>query len=338
MRLLPRATSGLSLCVGLSLLAPSLDAVAQPKTGKVDEARSRYERGKQLYEEGAFDAALLEFQRAYELAPSYKILFNVAQVHRQRNDYASALRVYERYLKEGGGEIDAKRKGDVEREIGQLRGRVATLQISTNVAGVDIAIDDESVGKTPLPQGVVVNSGKRKVTASKEGRVPVSRVINVAGAETQKIELELLEPSSTNPLPPAPTATSTPPPPPPSSSSAPPPPPPTERSSSPVIAWTITGLLGVGTVVTGVLALGASGDLKDLRARPDASRNSLDETQGRTRSLALASDVLLAGTIIAGGVSLYLTLRDPPRETTARGSVPLRLGVGPGSIALSGGF
>lgn len=339
MHLAPRATAALSLCLGLAILAPSLPAVAQPSAASKEEARSRYERGKQLYEEGAFDASLIEFQRAYDLAPSYKILYNIGQVHRQRNDYASALRVFERYLKEGGADIDAKRKAEIDKEIAQLKGRVATLQITTNVPGAEILVDDEPIGKTPLPQGVLVNSGKRRITASKEGRVPVSKIINVAGSDTMKIALDLVESSGGGG--PAPTSTASPVP---SASSGAPattgastsltP----EKPPVPWLAWTITGALGVGAAVTGILALGASNDLKDRRSQPDANRKDLDDGSNRTRTLALVSDLLLVGTVVAGGVSIYLTVSEPSREPSARLKGPVRLGVGPGAMTLTGGF
>lgn len=342
MRFSPRPLATLAACLGLSILAPTATAVAQPKAApKVDEARARYDRGKQLYEEGAFDAALIEFQRAYELAPSYKILYNIGQVHRQRNDYASALRAFERYLKEGGAEIDAKRKADIDREIAQLRVRVATLQISTNVPGVEISIDDESVGKTPLPQGVLVNSGKRRVTASKEGRVPVTKVINVAGADTQKIDIELLEPTGSGAAPtataaptaaPSSTATGAPSSAPSSTASVTP-----EKAATPWVAWTITGLLGAGAAVTGVLALGAASDLKDKRDKPGATRSALDDASSSTKTLALVSDLLWVGTAVAGGVSIYLTVREPPKDS-GKTVGPVRLGIAPGALNLSGSF
>ncbi len=340
MHLAPRATAALSLCLGLAILAPSLPAVAQPSAASKEEARSRYERGKQLYEEGAFDAALIEFQRAYDLAPSYKILYNIGQVHRQRNDYASALRVFERYLKEGGADIDAKRKAEIDKEIAQLKGRVATLQITTNVPGAEILVDDEPVGKTPLPQGVLVNSGKRKITASKEGRVPVSKIINVAGSDTMKIALDLVESSGGGGPAPTPTTPSSSPP---ASSGAPtttgaPTSPAPEKPPVPWLAWTITGALGVGAAVTGILALGASNDLKDKRSQPDANRKDLDDGSNRTKTLALVSDLLLVGTVVAGGVSIYLTVSEPSRESSARFKGPVRLGVGPGAMTLTGSF
>ncbi|RYE90680.1 MAG: PEGA domain-containing protein [Myxococcales bacterium] len=317
----------MALTVAQLGLTPGALAQPKPTPAKVEEARSRYERGRQLYDDGAFDAALIEFQRAYELAPSYKILFNLAQVHRQRNDYASALRTFERYLKEGGAEVDAKRRAEVDKELAQLRSRVATLVFTTNVSGVEISIDDELVGKTPLPQGVMVNSGKRKVTASRDGRVPVSRVVNVAGAETLKVDLELLEPGAG-----APAGSDSAAPPPPPTAVAPPPP-----ASIPWVGWAVTGLLGVGWAVTGGMALSASSSLSTARDRPDPSRRDLDDQSSKAKNLALVSDILLGATVVAGGVSLYLTLRTPKADSAlVRG--PVRIGVGPSSVKLDVGF
>lgn len=330
MHFTPRASSTLALALSLTILTPSLPTFAQSPDAKMEEARSRYERGRQLYEEGAFDAALIEFQRAYDLAPSYKILYNIGQVHRQRNDYANALRVFNRYLKEGSAEMDAKRKADIEKEIAQLRGRVATLQISTNVPGAEILIDDESVGKTPLPQGIMVNSGKRKITATKEGRIPTTKIIEVAGSDTVNITLDLTAPS-TAPAPSASTSNA-----PPTSSGAVSLTP--EKASTPWLAWTITGALGAGTAITGILALGASNDLKDKRSQPDVNRKTLDDGSSRTKTLALVSDLLLVGTVIAGGAAIYLTVSEPSKESAAQGKTPLRLGLNPGSISLFGHF
>src|SRR5689334_22666620 len=78
---------------------PATPPPVTPKTGSdsadpVDRARVHYERGLQLFNEENYEAALFEFERAYELAPSYKILYNMARIQRQQNNYAAALRSY----------------------------------------------------------------------------------------------------------------------------------------------------------------------------------------------------------------------------------------------------
>jgi hypothetical protein len=304
-------------------------AVAQPKSSK-DEARTRFERGKQLYEEGAFDAALTEFQRAYELSPSYRILYNIGQVYRQTNDYAGALRSYERYLAEGKAEIDAKRRSEVEQEVSQLRARVATLQISVNVPGAEVSVDDVSVGKSPISQGVTVNAGRRRVTATREGKVPVAKVVTVAGSDVLKVELELTDTSAQGgPAPPA-------------SSQVAPPKPPVEESKTPWLGWALTGAFGVGAAIGGVVALGASSDLKDQRDKPSSTRSSLDDARSKVKTTALVTDILLGATILTGGISLYLTFRSPSKDTSRGPSAPpsgaFRLGIGPGAVSLGGDF
>src|SRR5689334_10179045 len=84
------AFASLSVLAAAALAVPSASAQQQPSPKALAEARQRYDKGKQLYSEGAFDAALAELQRSYELAPSYKILYNIALVQRARNDFAGS--------------------------------------------------------------------------------------------------------------------------------------------------------------------------------------------------------------------------------------------------------
>src|SRR4029079_12828740 len=114
-------------------LVPVASAQQQPSVKALQEARIRYDKGKQLYSEAAYDAALAEFQRSYELAPSYKILYNIALVQRARNDFAGSLSAYEKYLADGGKELTTARKAEVQKEIDSLRTLVAKADIKTNV-------------------------------------------------------------------------------------------------------------------------------------------------------------------------------------------------------------
>ena len=67
------------------------EADADPRA----EASKRFRRGVKLYNDGDFVAALIEFKRAYELEPNYRVLYNLGQTSRELKDYAAALRAYE---------------------------------------------------------------------------------------------------------------------------------------------------------------------------------------------------------------------------------------------------
>src|SRR6266540_2275305 len=73
----------------------------------LDDARVHFDRGIELFGEGSYEAALVEFDRAYQIAPSYRIQYNVGRIHRQLNHYAEALNAFQEYLTRGGSSIPA---------------------------------------------------------------------------------------------------------------------------------------------------------------------------------------------------------------------------------------
>jgi len=310
--------------VGLLLaLAPVPMAFGkEPSKAQLDEAHGHLEKGLQLYKEGAFEASLVELERAYEIAPTFKLLYNIALVQKQLNDFASSLKTFERYLAEGGSDVPEAKRKEAEKEIATLRSRVATVSVAVNVDGAEIFLDDVSVGKSPLATALTVNPGKRKIYATKEGYAQSTKQVNVAGSETAKVVLEL-------------TATSTAPTPAPKPKTVPDEPPAPKRDSSSVgVLWGVTASLVVGGAVTGWLALRASNDLKDVRENP-STRDQLDSAQRKVRVYSIVTDVLLGGAIVVGAVSVWMTLDSGSKKT---GAGALRIGIAPTSIALAGEF
>jgi hypothetical protein len=259
-------------------------------------------------------------------------------VQRRLKDYAGSLRSFKKYLEDGGKRIDAKRQTDVEKDIEKLSGRVAQVKLTTNVEGADVLVDDLEIGKTPLSDPLLVNAGRRKITVTKSGYLPASRVIKVAGGDDKDLELELKESSGGAAT--SPPASGQPP-----KTDKPEPkeePTPTEEaegSSFPWVPWAITGVLGVGAGALGVLTLSAQSDLKDERESL-TTRDKLDDAESKTKTLALVTDVLLAATVISAGIALYITLDssgDEPAEKE-KAARKVELGVGPGAVQLRGTF
>jgi hypothetical protein len=271
--------------------------------------------------------------RAYELAPSYKILYNMARIQRQQNNYAASLLNFRRYLSEGGANLPEDRKREVEREIELLKPRVATIDIKVNVDGADIYLDDSPVctgvqtgcvGKSPLPGPLTVNPGRRRITAQKTGYQASSTTVRVVGSDSVSAKIDLVENGKTIIR--------------------------TGNDWRPVVGWTITGALAASAGVTGYLTLKASNDLKDLQKvrNPDQSgtlRQQLDDQHTKMKTFAIVTDVLLGCTIIAGGISAYLTWFTPKevatKEDPKAGPPPaaaMHFAVTPGGGAVFGTF
>lgn len=293
------------LLLAASLGLPSSAAFAQAPPAEQadaavpDEARARYERGIQLYNEQDYDAALLELERAYKLAPSFRILYNIAKVYRQRKDYAGAVRAFERYLREGGADVPPEKRTEVEQQLTLLKSRVGRVDVRTNVPGAEVTVDDVPVGTTPLQEPVLVNVGRRRIGASMSGRIPVNRLVSIAGNDSLTVDLELQEAGSkivqvergpaAGPTTSTTTATSS-------------------KGPSVWIAWSATALLAGGAVAGGVLALNAKSDLNEKLKGP-LTPEERDTARDSVKRWALLSDVATGGAVVVGAFALYLTLK-----------------------------
>lgn len=342
----------------IALLICLTSGVARAADDPDREARERYESAVKLYEEGAYDAALVELNRAAELKPSYKIYYNIAQVRFAMHDYAAAMDAYRQYLAKGGDKIPAARRDQVQKELSTLAQRVAKLSVETDVPGAEVFIDDISVGTTPLSAPVVINSGIRRVGVRHPDYLPQSRRLSIAGGAQESVKFALADrasaatdvavlppgsaanPSAPSSAPLAPTPRKAAP------SSAPPPPAPSSGATAqhvPWAGWALTGAFAAGAAVTGVLALSANSSLDDDRGQLDVSNQDVTSKAKKVRTLATVTDGLAAAALITGGISLWLTLRssDAPGEHLAShraGLGSLELGLGPTGISMKAGF
>jgi tetratricopeptide (TPR) repeat protein len=320
-----------SLALAALLLSPALAAAqapAPPTDAAVEAGKAHFVRAVSLFHEGDFRSALVEFRRAYDLSHNYKVLFNIGQTEYEVQEYAGALRSFQRYLAEGGAEIEAARRASVEDDIKKLTARVARVDVRANVEGAEVLVDDVVVGKTPLTEPVLVSIGRRKVTLQKGGVVSAARFVDLAGGDRTSVALELAEPGATAAPPPlapvapivataAPAATTSPP-----------------RTGT-WVSLGVTGALTVGAVVTGVLALGAHSDAETKLATLGVSKSDVEAAHSKTAALALATDVLGGAAIAMAGVTLAIGLTGR-KSAAAPASAGLTLG--PRGAALSGRF
>ncbi|MEO9232505.1 MAG: PEGA domain-containing protein [Polyangiaceae bacterium] len=185
-----RFVFSITCLVSASTFAPL--ALAQ-SAATMKDAEKHFENGVTLYGEHDFKAALVEFEKAYQIAPNPSVLYNIGQTDYELQNYAGALDSFNRYLAEG--KPNKARRAEVQSTLDALRARVGSLDIGSNLDDASVSIDDAEVGKTPLPKLITVSIGQRKITVNHDGYAPLNRVVDVASGDSLKIEMDFAKPA-----------------------------------------------------------------------------------------------------------------------------------------------
>jgi tetratricopeptide (TPR) repeat protein len=327
----PAATSAPVAPATSAPSAPVREAAAQPSPEVMLEAKQRFDRGFELYEEGEYPLALIEFNRAYELVPNYRVLYNIGQVCIQLARYANARRALEEYLEKGGAALTPDRRAAVSKDLEMLVHRTAFLTIDANVEAAEVLVDDVSVGKTPLGPALLVDAGVHRITLRRPGYLPKTSGVTLAGGDEQTLSVVLeLQPEEKQTIVVREQVVE-------------------DSSRTWMIAgWVTTGALVTGAIVTGVMGSSEADELKKLRAAyaPDYDDlgGRIDQTKSHARTLFLASDVMSAAALIVGGLSLWITLDPPDPERPAsdppapKRAEDLQVGYADGQLRLRGSF
>jgi hypothetical protein len=286
------------------------------------QAQALFDQAVKLAKSDDARGALAAFRGAYSAYPSFRVLYNIGQLCSRLRDAACAVRAFEQYLRDGGADIPARKRADVEEELRSLAKQVASVTIDVDVAGAEISIDDERIGHSPLPRPWVVNPGSHKIAVTYETKL-VERTVTASAMDTLTVDIQI-------PKDPAPEPVVVPIPPERAEQPRPP-----ERRQVPVVPWVVTGGLAAGTVVTGILAAVTYSSFQDKRDEFPVTRAQLEDAQGTARTFFLAAGVLGACTIVSAGIAGYMTLSAP---SAAPAGPTVGLAAGPRGVLVHGRF
>jgi hypothetical protein len=268
---------------------------AQIDPAQRQDAMEHFQQGLRFAEERDFHAALVEFRRANDLVPNYRILYNIAVASRELRDYATAYRSFVQYLAEGGDRIDAERQETVRAEIASAEPRIGRVEVWVVPDGAEVRIDDQVVGTAPLSEPVVVNLGSRVVSASAPGRDTATRRLEIAARDHVSISLELPE------TPPPTIAVA---------ASAVPAigPTPAHGQEWGAAFWVSTGTtaaLVIAAAITGGLSLQATADYRAALSRFPLTPEEVAGMRSTVRDLSIAADIL-GGTAAAAAILSFV--------------------------------
>lgn len=286
---LRRCAFVLSAVAALVVLGP-----ATARADAEDDARARVKRGLELYDEGEYRLALAELERAYEIVPSYKVLYNIGQIHIQLGEYARAQRALRKYLDDGKDDLGAERRAEVDKDLAMLAGRVAVVTVLVNVPDAEVMVNDRPAGRGAVAK-TAVDAGSVRIVITKPGYESQTRAVSVAGGDETVVRIELVPVKREVIV--------------------------VDQGGVPTVAvasWIVTGVLAAGAVGTGIGANAAYSKFEDQRAAPipgsaEQAAVDLDKQGNLADALALTTDILIGSAIVAGGISLWLTLRGKPK-------------------------
>jgi tetratricopeptide (TPR) repeat protein len=184
---LPAALLAAAVAKPAAASASETRAVVQPAEPPIRQADRSFADGLWLYADGDLSGALARFRRAHALFPDFRVLYNIAGLMRELEDWAGALRTYRRYLAKGGELVPAERRAHVERVVAELAQKVGRIQVEADGGKAELFVDDEPFALTSVEQAVEVNPGRRRVRVTNP-RIPVqTRTIEIASGERVRL-------------------------------------------------------------------------------------------------------------------------------------------------------
>jgi hypothetical protein len=315
-----RSASWLWGALLLVVAGPALGADAAPG----EEAKRAFSAGVILLKDpdGAkYDDALVQFNKAYRLSGSWKALGNVGLCSMKLERDGEAIAAYEKYLAQGGKEVDAEERGQIERDLAALKAQVVQVHIELPQGATRLA--DERANA----HGRVLNEYPLGSSSIQLGMHPGHHLMTVRLASGSDLRWDVdLAPSTTvsHKF---------------ESSAAAEPAPVSHQPRT--LGWVLGG---VGVVGIGV---GAAFGLKTFAAKSDSDgyctgnscRQPGLDLRNNASTYATISDVAFAVGIAGLGAGAYfLFLRSPTDKPGTGLAIGSSVASGGAGVALRGGF
>jgi tetratricopeptide (TPR) repeat protein len=303
-------------------------------------AKEAFDKGSAYHKAQKFDEAADAFERAYQLRPSWKILYNVGQDSAAAKRYGAALEAFERYLVDGGDAILSERKDEVNNEIARLKNMVGYLKVIAPYETI-IYVNGVRRGVAPLAGELPVNAVSNQVVrADFEDGSRDERPFSVNSGRT--VSVDFTQPAEPQELPPkprtvvtqssptaSPTSTS------PSANSNNKP----NRRRLQIFGWTTFGVGGallIGGSAVGGLALSMNADLEKSCEHNGCYTENYNQLFSRNNA-ATSSTVLLTTGGLAAAVGIGLLIVDRVKSKKSESQQAAWL-FGPGGLVIQGRF
>ncbi len=334
-----RRTIAFSAVCFAVILCPAMGLCNDSPTDNApaDEPTLHFQQGIEFYKQQRYEAASIEFGRAYELRPSYKILYNIGQAENMLEHFAAALKAYQTYLDQGGNDIPKDRHELVAKEIARLLTRVGYVEIRGGAAGAAVLIDGEQLGVLPLVAPITVDIGRREVEITSDTSRLFRQIYPVAGGQHIVVDLEAskkpVQASSTEDAKSSEAKSDL--------NSQGEDRAPDGRNAKKISGALLLGLglsAGIGGAVTGGIATSKRKSVTKACDGHNCDADTYTDDFDAVKHLSISTDVLLGAAAVAFTTGLILLLVKPKPEKTATIAASVTPTQGGALAAVSGSF
>lgn len=160
---------------------------AGPSTNPDEDKR----RGDEAMIALRYQEALAHYQRAYDATKNPALLYNMGRAYEGLAEFPKALDALEEFAEKASPELKA-RVPKLDDLITDVRNRVATMIISSPVAGAEIRLGNRVVGTTRPGQTVFrVTAGAQPLTVTHKDYFPFERPLTLAPGKIETVDVVL---------------------------------------------------------------------------------------------------------------------------------------------------
>jgi hypothetical protein len=176
---------------GCALLSSGWPALADPLTGRAADAEAIIKHGVDLRKRGEDEAALREFQRAYDLAPTPRASAQMGLAEQALGRWPDSETHLDKALAAREDPWIAKNRAVLEESLRVVHSRVARLAVSGEPAGAEVRVDGRLLGTLPLRAPMRLLPGPARVEVRSSGYVTASMTVSLAAGEVTPLEIKL---------------------------------------------------------------------------------------------------------------------------------------------------
>jgi len=300
---------------------------------QIEQARTRFLKGKMLFAQKKYDDALVEFRASLEIVDSPNTSLYVARTLREKGSLVEA------YVELGRTEVAAnelsvedpryKKAGEAATaERNELAKKLGFVTVSVKNAGPDskLYVAGEELKRAGWDTPAPVVPGTTEITLETPGHATVKKTVTLEAGGKTTLEIDANEGPSTETTPP-PTTTAT-------------VATPTTTSSGPNLrTWAYVagavGVVGLATfTIAGLKANSTYDDLKNACGSGPCPSSRSDDVSSGKRWQTIANVGLVVGVLgVATGVTLFVVGK-PKTE----GAATAQVGITPTGVLVSGAF